>query len=105
MAVTVDTKGIQLGDNVKEIMTGLTGIIDSMHVYLNGCIRFGIRQRKLDKDGKPLEVSLFDSQTVIATGGNILTEEASIEAPKPTGGPHDDPIYSPEPHDALRERI
>jgi len=49
---------IQLGDTVKDTLTGLTGKVVSMSYWLNGCVRVGVQPAKL-KDGQPVEESWF----------------------------------------------
>ncbi len=50
---------IELGDEVKDIVTGFRGIITAKYIYLNGCIRFSI-QPEVDKDGKLPTYETFD---------------------------------------------
>jgi hypothetical protein len=51
-----------LGDEVKDSITGFSGIITARTQFLNGCIRYGITCTKLNKDGIPLESEYFDEQ-------------------------------------------
>ena len=46
--------GIKLGDLVKDLVTGFTGIATSHTEYLYGCVHIGITSRGLDKDGIPV---------------------------------------------------
>lgn len=79
---------IKLGDLCKDVITGFSGVCDSRHEYLNGCVRIGIQSREM-KDGKPVPAQVFDEPQVVATNGSIFTEMNSPD--KPRGGPHDDP--------------
>ncbi len=48
-----------LGDSVKDKITGFKGIVTSIHCYLNGCRRIAVQPKEL-KDGKPIESQIFD---------------------------------------------
>ena len=41
----------KLGDVVRDIITGYTGIIVGVTFYLTGCTHYGILNQELDKDG------------------------------------------------------
>lgn len=51
---------IELGDRVRDPVTGFQGIASSMTTWLNGCIRVAIQPEKLDKDGKVADERYFD---------------------------------------------
>lgn len=51
---------IQLGDVVKDTVTGFRGMAVARCVYLNGCIQFLVKAQKLDKDGKRIEGEWID---------------------------------------------
>lgn len=55
---------IQLGDRVKDRVTGFTGIVVARSEYLHGCRRVGVQPEKLEKDGKPPEAAWFDEPQV-----------------------------------------
>ena len=50
---------INLGDRVKDKITGVTGIVVCRLEYLNGCTRLAIQPEKLEK-GQPLPPEYFD---------------------------------------------
>lgn len=83
---------INLGDRVKDQVTGFAGIAVCITEWLNGCARVGVQPETLDKDGKPQETQHFDDQqlTVIApgvvSGGN-----------RETGGPRPAPARAADP--------
>ena len=54
---------INLGDKVKDTITGHTGICTGIIIWLNGCRRIGI-QSKAVKDGLPVDVYWVDETTV-----------------------------------------
>ena len=54
---------INLGDKVKDKVSGLVGIATERREYLNGCIQYVI-QPKIDKDGKMPDGWSIDSQQI-----------------------------------------
>ena len=85
-----------LGDRVKDVITGTTGIMVAYTDWLYGCRRVGILQEKPNKDGKPHEAAWFDEAQVrvIETAAIKPTPGAGRERPAPavtaagtTGGP------------------
>lgn len=74
---------INLGDLVKDRITGLQGIVVARTEWLNGCRRVNVQPREL-KDGKPVECCSFDIEELQVLETNVL-------APKPeeriTNGP------------------
>lgn len=72
-----------LGDQVKDRVTGFTGIITCRIEWLNGCLRYGVQPQEL-KDGKRIDDAAFDE------GDLVLIEARKVapyEVPKMTGGP------------------
>jgi len=85
------------GEEVKEVITGFTGIVIGRTEWLNGCKRYGVKPREL-KDGKPIQEEWFDEQQLEPTGDQLrLPGEKKIEETKkgklPPGGPQRDPRY------------
>jgi len=80
---------LQLGDHVKDRITGFSGIIVSQCMWYNGCVRYGVQSKKLDKDGDTLTETHFDEmQLVKQKTGHIhppTTKKGS------TGGPRKAP--------------
>lgn len=74
---------VKLGDEVKDKVSGFTGIIVSQHDYLNGCTRFTV-QPKVDKDGKLPDTATFDLPQL-----EVVNVDAAVNEPKEgrTGGP------------------
>ncbi len=52
---------IQLGDKIRDKVTGVTGIATQRIEMLNGCVQYTIRQ-PVDKDGKIPEMWSYDEQ-------------------------------------------
>lgn len=81
---------IRLGDEAKDSITGLTGVVVAITVWLNGCERVSIQPREL-KDGRPVEPSAFDVEQL-----EVVKASASVPLRK-TGGPHDPPTRHADP--------
>jgi hypothetical protein len=77
-------KMVNLGDKVKDTVTGLTGIVVAKTHYLQGCTRIAVQPQKV-KDGKPVEASWFDEPQLKL----IEAEAISLknENPDESGGP------------------
>lgn len=72
---------INLGDKVRDNVTGLTGQVQVVSDWLYGCRRIGVQPYELSKDGIPVDVEWFDEPRL---------ELVVAELPKvsvPTGGP------------------
>jgi len=79
----MNTNNIQLGDEVRDTITGFSGVAYSLSQYVHGCSRVGIQSRKL-KEGKPLPMEWFDVQQV-----EIITKKPTQTLP--SGGPQQNP--------------
>ena len=76
-------KQAELGDFVKDTITGFTGIVVGKHDYLQGCTRMTV-QPKIDKDNKLPGIETFDQlQLKIIT--SKMVQKQAIE--KDPGGP------------------
>ncbi len=81
---------IQLGDRVKDPITGITGIAIARTTWLHGCDRITIQPEGFNKEKKPYE--------------NITIDEPQLKIVKPkkvkrgsskTGGPMSSPEQKP----------
>ncbi len=77
--------GIKLGDLVKDIITGFTGIASSRTEYLFGCVHIGITSNRLDKDGIPIGAMNFDEQRVVRIDQRDVV--VSPDSTAKSGGP------------------
>lgn len=78
---------IELGDKVKDQVTGFSGIVIARVEYLHGCIRFEVQPDKL-LDGKPSESSQFDEpQLTLVSKAKVDVSERPTPEYKPPGGP------------------
>jgi len=72
---------VKIGDKVKDIVTGFTGIAVAKTEWLNGCSRFGVQSDVL-KDGMPTDTQWFDAPQL------ELVEADKVRGGKrDTGGP------------------
>lgn len=81
---------MNVGDRVKDQVTGFEGIVVAKTEWLHGCVRLTVQPEKLDKDGKPREPGTFDEpQLLLLKAGVVKTRK---DAPKDARnyGPRDD---------------
>jgi hypothetical protein len=76
---------IELGDKVKDSMSGIEGIAFARTAYLTGCDHIGIKQSGVNKDGKSHDLHWVDEPLT------LLIEKRAFAVPNPivdkTGGP------------------
>jgi len=72
---------VKLGDRVKDVITGLTGLAVAEHRYLYGCCRITV-QPPIDKDGKVPEGYTFDEASL-----EVLLPEVVEKGDTTVGGP------------------
>ena len=72
---------VNLGDLVKDSVSGFKGIVVATHNYLNGCTRVSI-QPPVDKDGKLPDALSFDEPQV-----EVIKPKKAKEDNHKTGGP------------------
>jgi hypothetical protein len=76
---------IQLGDRVKDSITGLTGIAVAKTQWLHGCERITIQPEKLN-EGKVPDTATFDEPQVV-----VVKAQQSPKGRTDTGGPRPEP--------------
>lgn len=88
---------INLGDKVRDKISGMSGIATAVCEFLYGCRRIAIQSMEL-KDGRPVENVYFDEDQVEPLEVDPLQLRPK-SAPKlaVTGGPRDDPKRRPDP--------
>lgn len=91
---------VELGDKVKDQVTGFVGITISKYSYLTGCDRFSVQpaltqQQKVE--GKLPDAQVFDEHMLIVLKKSVvkkfdyIQEEVSVpeKSPRKPGGPKD----------------
>ena len=75
---------VNLGDEVKDTITGFDGVAVCRDEWLNGCVRIGVQTREL-KDGKPISIQWFDESQleIIAQSASKAKVEQPREGPRP----------------------
>ncbi len=63
---------IQLGQNVKDKITGFAGITTGYVRYISGCNQYLVASRSVGKEGKLPESHWFDEQRLDATDKKVL---------------------------------
>lgn len=83
----------QLGDRVRDPITGFTGIATSIATWLHGCIRVGVSPEKAPGD-KPPSDRFFDQSQLVVVKKRVhapmvlaVTEAPPPETRRSTGGP------------------
>lgn len=88
---------IELGDKVKDVISGFEGIVIGITNWLHGCKRIGVASQQL-KDDKPIDSQWFDEPQVIilqkAVMQNFIEEIKPVHEP---GGPRQTPQRSKDP--------
>lgn len=79
---------VNLGDKVKDSVTGLEGIVTGKTDYLNGCTRVHVQPQEL-KDGKPVDFSVFDEPQLEVIQRDAVKADRRPSGEK-TGGPRPD---------------
>lgn len=73
---------INLGDRVKDPITGFSGVAVTRTEWLHGCFRVSVQPEKLDKDGKPPDNATFDEPQLVVLKANRVAAGARVD-----GGP------------------
>ena len=82
----------ELGQKVKDTVTGFEGIVTGQHQWVTGCATYTV-QPPVDKDGK-----VPDNRGVDEVSLELLPEERlELETKDDPGGPHDTPSRQMKP--------
>lgn len=76
----------ELGDTVRDVITGLEGVVLSTYIFSAGCVRTSVQPRAL-KDGLPVDPSWFDECHLL-----VVTRANPKPKPAKTGGPRPEPV-------------
>lgn len=77
---------IQLGDKVKDVVSGMTGIVTGITDHLHGCRRMLIEPDKLKTDGTLADAWVMDEYRLKVVKAGVIKPQA-IPAAEKTGGP------------------
>jgi len=81
---------LKLGDDVKDRISGFSGVVVAITDWLNGCRRITIAPKELDS-GKLLGSETFDAEQV-----ELIKSNAPVGV-EPSGGPSIDPVRNADP--------
>jgi hypothetical protein len=84
--------GVELGDRVRDQVSGFTGIATSITRWLNGCVRVGIESEKLEK-GKIGESYTIDATQLVVVKRAVVPAFQGEQGP---GGPRPVPKAWPD---------
>jgi hypothetical protein len=84
----VDPNKIQLGDRVKDKLTGFTGIAAGKATFLTGCTQFGV-VKELKEGDTSLSTEYFDRARLEIIEKQVHKRETVTEEKNP-GGPNRD---------------
>ena len=79
---------IELGNRVRDTVTGFTGTAVGKTIWMYGCERFSVQSDKLH-DGKPVDEHWFDAQRLEIL--ETVQPAVSPSSVATSGGPHRDP--------------
>lgn len=77
-----DFNPIELGDRVKDPITGYQGIAICITTWLHGCIRIGVQAEQLH-EGKPVEDRYFDQSQLRIVDKHVHEPVALVAGPRP----------------------
>ena len=92
---------IQLGDKVKDTVSGATGIAIARTEWMHGCVRIFVQAQET-KDGKPAETfSVDEPQLVVVENAAVPNDpfwrEPKAEATRRVAGPRPEVSRAPDP--------
>ena len=80
------SKQIELGDLVKDIVTGFQGVATTRSEYINGCVQYYVRPQKLH-EGKRIDGCWLDEgQLKVVERAAVTVTATSPARPKSPGG-------------------
>lgn len=75
---------IELGDRVRDVVSGFIGIVVGKSQWINGCSTSGVKSEEL-KDGLPTEIQWFDDPQIKIEEKNVI--ECGIDPGGPVKNP------------------
>lgn len=89
---TIKQTPINLGDVVRDRLTGFSGIVVARTEWLYGCLRITVQPEELNKDGGVRDSVTFDEMQV-----TLILPTAVQPASQTTGGPRPEPARHADP--------
>jgi hypothetical protein len=89
---------IQLGDRVRDRISGFEGVVIGITEWLYNCRRPIVQPSTVGSDGKPIETQSFDEpQLEVLESAAFEAHKTGEIAPAKTGGPRMTPARRPDP--------
>ena len=77
---------VELGDSVKDTITGFSGVVVAITTWMYGCRRIIVQPKKVGADGKPVDNQAFDEpQLKVTRRANV--SDKTTEQRRKKGGP------------------
>ncbi len=77
----------ELGEGLKDVVTGFTGVVMARVEYLTGCDQYALSTTNLGKEGKRPDWEYFDENRLVKSGKSIkLPEEKDTKEKKVVRG-------------------
>lgn len=73
---------IELGDEVRDTVTGFKGVAVARTIWISGCPRINVQPKGVDKDGKIFETNSFDENML-----EVVKAKKLKEPDRTKGGP------------------
>jgi hypothetical protein len=71
-------------DELKDIVTGFTGVVLGRTEYATGCTHYGLQSKDIRKDGVPIDWLWYDESRLVSTGKKVKTYRApNTSGPSP----------------------
>jgi hypothetical protein len=78
---------MQIGDRVKDRISGFSGITTGRTEYINGCRQFLVKPEKVKDDGDKLDGIWIDEQTLEVVNPQVYADPFLRGAVPKVGGP------------------
>ena len=83
----MSSKKIELGDKVKDVVSGFTGIVIAKTEWMNRCVRITVQPQSLTKEGKTRDSEAFDIEQLILIKPQVVKPKPIAAESNRTGGP------------------
>lgn len=91
------SEAIQLGNEVKDKISGFRGIAISRCEYLYGCVRVGVQPKAIKKDASSPNDAIYFDEPQLELVGKGIVENVGVPARPRTYGPRADPQRRTDP--------